>query len=96
MVEKSIDKEVEVNNINDFLNAPKDTWIKVKGREEFNWNYSGPKLAITFSLEENYICRNHYEHFFSSLDPVYIEKFFKESGAGRGYLNMIEERGGKK
>ena len=91
MVEKGIEKKVKVNNFFDLFNVPVDSWVEINGNNEFSISYDNLNGAATLCVEGDYVCKNYYDPFLSSLTPVYIEKFFKGTVEGRKYLKMMEK-----
>lgn len=87
---KNIEKKVVITNASDLLKVPLNSWVEINGKAEFRILCHSVKTAITLSVEENYVCKNHYDSFLASLTPIYIQKFLKETEEGRSYLKMIE------
>ncbi len=91
MVENSVEKKVKVK-VTDFFelsNVPASSWVEINGKNEFKITRNPTDGISTLSVEENYVCRNHYDCFSASLTPVYIEKYLKATGRAQEFLKMM-------
>jgi hypothetical protein len=94
MVISNIEEKVKVTSPLDLLKVKNNSWVEIKGKEEFKIKSDNLKSPKTLYIEGNYVCRNTYNTFLVSMTPIHIEKFLKGTGGAVPYLSILKLKGG--